>query len=383
MRSLEQILEDETGTDAVPSAAAAYATREGVQFLGAAGFRCLASGDPLEPDAIFRIASMTKAITSVAALQLVDAGRVGLDDEMSRYLPELGDRPVLEGFDEAGVPRLRPAHTPITLRKLLTHTSGFGYQFLNADLQRSAESGIVGDLFSGDDAFFNSPLIHEPGSTWEYGISTDWVGRLIETLSGGSLGDYCRTHIFEPLGLEDTAFDLRCEKHPRLVTVHHRDPAGSLREDPDDPPPDASFHAGGHGLYSTASDYLRFLQAVLRGGELDGARILSDAMVAEAGRDHIAPLRTGPWKSVDGAHCNDVDAFAGAQFGLGFVINPEPLPTGRSPGSLAWAGLFNSYFWIDPHRGVAGVFLSQILPFYDPRAVALSQAFETAVYEAL
>lgn len=383
MRSLKRILEQGTGAGGVPGAAAAFGTRDGVQFCHAAGFRCVSTRDPLRPDAIFRIASMTKAIASLAALQLVDAGRVDLDEDLVRHLPELGDRPVLEGFDESGAPRLRPARGTITLRRLLTHTAGFGYPFWNADLRRCVELGVVGDIFAGDDSFLNAPLIRDPGTAWEYGINTDWVGRLVEVLGGASLGAYCRSHIFEPLGMPDTAFNPPAESHPRLVTVHHRAPDGPLCEDAERPPMRVSFHAGGSGLYSTAGDYLRFLRALLCGGELDGRRILSEAMVAEAGRDQIAPLRVGTLKSADTALSNDVDAFHGCQFGLGFVINPEPLRTGRSAGSLSWAGLYNSYYWIDPGRGVAGVFLSQILPFYDAAAVALSRSFETAVYQAL
>ncbi len=183
--------------------------------------------------------------------------------------------------------------------------------------------------------------------------------------------------------MEDTAFNLPSEKHARVVTVHHRDEGGGLVEDADTPPASVSFHMGGGGLYSTARDYLRFLRAVLRGGELDGARILSEALTADAGRDHIAPLTVGAFKSALKAYSNDVEDFVGAGHGLGFVINPTELPTGRSPGSLAWAGLFNSYYWIDPTRGVTGVYLSQILPFYDAGSVGVFQDFETAVYASL
>lgn len=382
MSKLDQILQG-VATDEVPGVVAAYATREGVQFVGAAGFRCQASADPMQSDTIFRIASMTKAITSVAALHFVESGRVGLDDEMSLYFPELGDRLVLEGFDDAGEPILRPAERPITLRRLLTHTAGFGYEFLNADLRRGVASGMIGGLFSGDDGFLNAPLIRQPGTVWEYGINIDWVGRLVELLSGESLGDYFRSHILEPLGMFDTTFELTPQQEARLVTVHHRSPDGSLREARDRPPARGGFHSGGGGLYSTAADYLRFLQAILLGGELEGHRILSDEMLAEAARDQIAPLRVGRFRSVDPDLFNHIDDFEGSQHGLCSVINPEALPTGRSAGSLGWAGVYNSYYWVDPDRGVTGVFLSQILPFFDSTAVGLSRAFETAVYEGL
>ena len=324
MRSLNQILAGGVGAGTVPGAAAAYATRDGLRFIGGAGFRCIASGDPIQMDSIFRIASMTKAITSVAALRFVDDGRVGLDDEMRRYLPELGDRPVIEGFDDAGDPILRPSQRAMTLRQLLTHTAGFGYDFLNADLRRGVEAGIVGDLFAGDDTFLNAPLVRDPGTAWEYGINTDWVGRLVEILSGESLADYCRTHIFEPLAMIDTTFEPTKEQCARLVTVHHRAVDGSLREDPDEPPQKTSFDSGGGGLYSTAADYLRFLQAILRGGELDGERILSEAMIEEAARDHIAPIRVPPIRSVSG----DFSAFL-----------PRPAVERRlSPGAGSTAG---------------------------------------------
>jgi CubicO group peptidase (beta-lactamase class C family) len=382
MGAMDQVLEQTTAQGGVPGVVAAYATRDGVEFCGASGYRCVASADPLRVDSIFRIASMTKAITSVAALQLVDEGRVGLDDEMTRYFPELGDRQLLKGFDAAGTPLLRPAKKPVTLRQLLTHTAGFGYAFLNADLHRYTEDGHVGDIFAGDEGFIDAPLVHDPGSIWEYGINTDWVGRLVEAQSGQSLGDYCRATIFEPLAMVDTAFEVPAAKQPRLVTVHHRGADGALQEEADSPPANAPFHMGGAGLYATAGDYLRFLRAILHGGELDGARILSEALVAEAGRDHIAPLQVEPFRTADPQVSNDVDDYAGSGFGLGFAINRDRLPTGRSAGSLAWAGIYNSYYWIDPTRGLTGVFLAQILPFYDAQAVAASGAFERLAYEA-
>ncbi len=383
MTDVQQVLDNAVADGRVPAVAAAFATRDGVRFCGAAGNRCVAGGDPLRSDSIFRIASMTKAITTFAALQLVEAGRVGLDDDVSRILPEIGKRQLLEGFDDRGKARLRPVRGTITLRQLLTHTAGFGYSFLSADLAQAQQLQMMGDPFEGTDAFMEAPLIRDPGTAWEYGINTDWAGQLVETLSDQRLGDYFDEHIFAPLGMTDTHFNVPAEKHGRVITLHHRTPDGGLVEDPDAAPPDVPFHAGGHGLYSTAGDYLRFLQAVLRGGELDGSRILGESLCTEAGRDHIAPLALGEFKSSAPELANDVADFAGCGHGLGFVVTNDPLPTGRSAGSLAWAGIFNSYYWIDTHRGVTGVYLSQILPFYDAGSVSAFQAFESAVYEAL
>ncbi|NNL86730.1 MAG: beta-lactamase family protein [Myxococcales bacterium] len=383
MTSVERVLEEAVGAGGLPGVAAAYATRDGMRYCGAAGMRCVASADPLHSDSIFRIASMTKAITTFAALQLVDAGKVDLDEDVAAYLPELGKRQLLEGFDENGKPKLRPPRGAITLRQLLTHTAGFGYSFLNTNLVQAFEAGMMGDPFEGNDRFLEAPLVNDPGTAWEYGINTDWVGRLVETLSDQTLEEYFQAEILGPLGMEDTAFNLPADKKGRIITVHQRGPDGVLTEDPDTPPEDVPFHAGGHGLYSTAGDYLRFLQAVLRGGELDGARILSAERCAEASRDQIAPLHVGAFKSAMPALCNDVADFVGAAHGLGFLINPEALPTGRSAGSLAWAGIFNSYYWIDPTRGISGVYLSQILPFYDSGSVPASHAFEAAAYASL
>ncbi len=383
----DAILRDATEGGALPCAAAAFVSRTGETYKGAFGYRSAASEEPLRIDSIFRIASMTKAAASVAALQWVEAGAVTLDEPISRCLPELADRKVLRGFDGAGKPVLEDNPVPVTLRQLLTHSAGFGYEVWNRNLLRCVEDGHLESVFevfeTGSDRFLEAPLVNVPGTVWEYGISTDFVGLLVERLSGQPLGDYMATRIFGPLGMADTAFNLPPEKHGRVVTVHDRAPGGTLSEQPEAPLPERAFHSAGGGLYSTAEDYLRFLEALLHGGRLGSAVLLGEELVAEALRDHIAPLTVQPLKTVMPEVSNDCDLGASGGFGLGFAVNPRPLATGRRAGSGAWAGLFNSYFWLDPASGVAGLFLSQLLPFCDTEALAAFERFEAAVYDTL
>ena len=370
----------------VPGVVALAAMPGGVVYEGAFGRRDLALGSAMTPDTIFRIASMTKAVTSVAAMQLVEAGKLELDQPIGRVLPELAAPQVLVGFDAAGKPRLRPARRPITLRHLLTHTAGFGYEMLNADLIRYIHRTDTPSTSTGRLASLHLPLLFDPGERWEYGISIDWVGRAVEAVSGTSLDRYFREHIFAPLGMADTGFALAPEQMSRLAPVHQRRADGSLAPIAVDMPPQKpEFWAGGGGLYSTGGDYLRFVRMVLDQGEFAGARLLRPETVAAMAANQTGDLEAGIMRTAMPERTNDFALFPGMRchWGLGWMITPLPGPFGRSAGSLTWGGIFNSYYWIDPAKQVAGVILSQFLPFADPRALALSGAFERAVYAAL
>lgn len=367
----------------VPGVVATAASEEGIVYEGAFGQRDIAAGPAMTDDTIFRIASMTKAVTSVAAMQLVEAGRIGLDEPVGRFVPDLAAPQVLEGFDAAGAPCLRPARRPITLRALLTHTAGFGYFWANTDLQRYIETTNTPPFASGRLAALNLPLVRDPGEHWEYGINTDWVGRLVEAVSGMPLDAYIRDHITVPLGMTDTGFQLSAGQSRRLVGVHQRKPDGTIEPLAIEAPAEREFWAGGGGLHATGRDYLRFLQMLMAGGRLDGAGILRPETVAMMAANQIGPLAAGVIKSAMPALANDFDPLPGiaCKFGLGFLINTMPGPDGRNAGSLAWAGIYNSYYWLDPVARVAGVILTQILPFADPRVLALLGAFERAVYD--
>ena len=346
------------------------ATSDEVIYRGAFGKQNVAEDVEMSLDSIFRIASMTKAVTSVAAMQLVEDGVLQLDSAVSDYVQGF-DPQVLEGLDEStGEPMFRPPTSPVTVRHLLTHTSGFGYEIWNPLLLQAVNEGVVPTIMSGDDSVLSSPLVFEPGSQWHYGISTDWLGRLLEVGRGKTLDEVFREQIFVPLNMRDSHYILPASEHPRLVSVFARQQDGSLADVSRPPPDSLSFFSGGGGLMSTADDYLRFLRMLLRGEELDGTRILNVDTVSAMGTNQIVELEAGSMNSVLPELSNDFDFFPESVdlFGLGFLLNGKE-QRGRSANSLAWAGLYNTYFWIDPARDTCGVVMTQILPFYDERVV--------------
>jgi CubicO group peptidase (beta-lactamase class C family) len=369
----------------LPGVVAMVATADGVVYQGAFGKRDVGAGIAMAPDSIFRIASMTKPVTSVAVMQLVEQGVLKLDEPAGKYLPELAQVKVLQGFNrKSGKPILRPPATPVTIRHLLTHTSGFSYEFFNRDIAGLVAAGAIPGASEGGDGFLRAPLVFDPGSRWEYGINTDWLGKLVEKVSGRSLDEYFRQNIFAPLGMPDTYFNVPASKEARLVTVHEHQDDGSFLETPRQTPPTVRFFSGGGGLYSTAGDYLRFTRMLLGGGQLGQARILRAETVALMGENQIGDLVLKPVRSLMPKFAKD-GAFppASNKFGLGLMIYSKPVEGGRSAGSLAWAGVYNTFFWIDPEQKVCAVILMQFLPFSDDEAMALYADFERAVYASL
>jgi CubicO group peptidase (beta-lactamase class C family) len=322
---------------------------------------------------------MTKAVVSVAAMQLVEAGKLSLDAPIGELLPDLADPHVITGFGDDGAALTRPAARPITLRHLLTHTSGMGYDFIHADQARARTAPVV----PGTMASIRSPLLFDPGDGWAYGISTDWVGLAVEAASGMKLDAYVGAHITGPLGMADTVFALDDRLKVRLVSNMARVDDGALLPFPINIGGGAGeFVSGGGGMSGTAADYLRFVRMLLNGGSLDGVTILRPETAADMRRNHIGALRAGVMETTMPALSARVDWFPDmdTKWGLGFMINPETGPDGRGAGSLAWAGICNTYFWIDPENDVAAVLLMQLLPFADPGALAVLSAFERAVY---
>src|ERR1700736_4839906 len=382
---VDAVLRRATEAREVPGAVAVAATDKGLLYEGAFGTRDLANGPEMTPDTIFRLASMTKAVTSTAAMQLVEQGRLQLDQPIGNVLPELAAPQVLQGFEESRAPRLRPAKRPITLRHLLTHSARFGYETWDADLIRYVKISGTPPTSTGKLASLRLPLVFDPGDRWEYGINLDWVGRTVEAVSGRPLEVYFREHIFAPLGMTDTDYVISSAQQSRLVTVHQRKPDGSLEPTPAPDPPWREFWSGGGGLYSTGRDYLVFLQMLLNQGRFNGAQLLWPETVALMGRNQIGDINAGILKTAMPQRSNDVDFFPGipCKWGLGYMINTEPGQAERSAGSLTWAGLYNTYYWVDPQKRVAGVILTQILPFADHKAVKLYGEFESAVYDAL
>jgi methyl acetate hydrolase len=381
-QAITDLLKRATDAGDLPGVVVAAATAEGEIFAGGSGVRDTTSGTPMTADTVVWIASMTKAVTGACAMQLVEQGRLSLDGPIATVLPELGKVQVLEGFAADGSPRLRPARQPITLRHLLTHTSGFVYDIWNPEMGRYLEATGTPGIISCANAALAIPLVFDPGERWDYGIGIDWAGKAVEAVSGQRLGAYMQQNLLQPLGMADTGFKIGPTQRQRLAKVHNRTAEGFVATDIE-LPQEPDFEMGGGGLYSTAGDYLRFTRMIMNGGTLDGTRVLARETVATMSANAMGDLVCRGLETAAPPFSNDVDFIDGMKWGLSFLINTQPMPTGRAAGSLAWAGLANSYFWIDPVRQVTGVYATQLLPFFDEKAVRLFQDFETAVYRLL
>jgi methyl acetate hydrolase len=378
---IDALLDRTVDERVVPGAIAVAGDREGVLYEGAVG-RLSVDDDVLaRPDTMVWIASMTKPIVSVAALQLIEQGDLELEQPVAEILPAFGRLMVLEGYD-GDTPRLRAPKRQASIRHLLTHTAGAGYWFANSDVLRYHELTGIPEPTAGRVAMLEMPLIADPGTRWEYGTNTDWLGQVVEAVSGLDLASYCSAHVFSPLDMRDSTFAQTAEQAARTMTVHSRTPDGGLIPTPMALPADADFYSGGAGAFATGPDYLRFMRALLRGGELDGERVLRAETVELAFTDHLhgAPLPELTRSAIPELS-NDVPAWPVAQgWGLGFHLVLEDVPGMRRAGTGDWAGLANCYFWIDRSTGVAGAFLTQVLPFYDARVVETATTFEQTVY---
>jgi len=375
---LNERLQAAVGRGDVPAVVAIAADRTRVIYSGAFGMRDAGHRQPMTADTIFRIASMTKPVTSVALMQLVEQGRVMLDDPADKYLPAFRNLQVFDSFSTAtGAYTLHRAARPPTVRELLTHTSGLAYNFV---------SPTVRDFKPREGEVFEAgPLVFEPGQRWHYGPSTLWVGKIVEAVSGRTLEAYLHERVFDPLGMRDTSFNVRTEDQARVATADTRRPDGSFAEAPAAPIPTVTEFRGDGGLFSTAVDYIRFEQMVLNDGRFNGTVVLSPKSIAamvsnQIGSLNVSALRTAmPERSSDFTFVDD----GRDKWGLGFLITSRGTPGKRSAGSLSWGGINNTYFWIDRNRGVAGVIMMQFLPFADSRALAVYDAFERGAYEIL
>jgi CubicO group peptidase (beta-lactamase class C family) len=385
LKTIDAMFTEAVERQAMPGIVATAANDRGVLYEGGFGRRDLTRTEAMTPDTVVWIASMTKAITGAAAMQLVERGKLALDAPAAAIVPEVGTARVLDGFDAAGQPRLREPKRPITLRQLLTHTAGYSYEIFNPAIAQFQAATNTPGITTCTNAALTTPLLFDPGDQWEYGINMDWVGKMVEAVSGQRLDRYFQQNIFGPLGMSDTSFKLSQGQRARLASVHQRGPDGALAPIEFEIPQEPEFLMGGGGLYGTAGDYLKFTQMIMRGGSLNGAQILRPETVDLMGQNHIGPLEVGVIRTAIPALSNEVELFPGmsTKWGLSFVINTQPLPTGRSANSLAWAGLANTYFWIDRTKQVCGVFLSQVLPFYDATVLDLLVKFETEVYRSL
>ncbi|MGO4507294.1 serine hydrolase domain-containing protein [Bradyrhizobium sp. 2TAF36] len=382
---IDEILRQKSDAKEIPGVVAIAASGNDVIYQGAFGKRDLSKPDAMTDDSVFWIASMTKAVTSAAAMQLVEQGKLSLDAPIGSVLPDLAKPQVLEGFDAKGEPKLRPAKGAITLRQLMTHTAGFAYNVWNGDLAVYLEKTGTPNIFSCQDVALKTPIMSDPGTRWEYGINIDFVGKAVEAVSGKRLDAYLRDNLFTPLGMSDTGFKITDNMRQRLVATHARGEDGSLAPIPFEIEQNPEFCMGGGGLYGTAGDYIKFTQMILNKGRGNGNQVLKPETVALMGQNHIGDLTIGKMTTVAPMYTNDVDLFPDIvkKWGLSFLINTAKTPEGRSAGSLAWAGLANTYFWIDPARDVSGVILMQVLPFVDAKCIEAFTGFERGVYAGL
>jgi CubicO group peptidase (beta-lactamase class C family) len=363
----------------IPAIAACVGSAHGTLYRGAFGTRDSKSRVPVTTQSIFRIASMTKAITAVATMQLVERGKLKLDEPVGRYLPELTNLQVLDGFKDDGEPILRPAASPVLLKQLLTHTSGFAYDLWDAQQMRytqylekkkTPESRVT-------------PLSFDPGTEWRYGTSMDWAGRIVEGVGGQTLEAFFQQNILQPLSMRDTSFILPPAKFPRLVGLYRRDESGKLKEQARKQPPVPKSFNGGGGLFSTPEDYVKFMQMILRRGTSPlGKQILRAETVDLMIANHAGEISAGKLKTTRPAGSADMDMHPGHTdgFAYGFLINNEAYDGGRAEGSLAWAGIDNTFFWIDPKRQLCATIMMQFLPFCDPAAMGVLRDFEHAIY---
>jgi CubicO group peptidase (beta-lactamase class C family) len=367
----------------VPGVVAMATDRQSVIYEGAFGKRVLGQPEPMTVDTVAWIASMTKAVTGAGAMQLVEQGKLDLDAPAAKIVPEISAAQVLEGFDAGGQPRTRAPRRPITLRHLLTHTAGFGYDIWSSDLAKYQEIKGVPGVISCQNAALTTPLLFDPGDRWYYGINIDWAGKMVEAVSGQKLGVYLQKNIFEPLGMASTAFKITPDMRARIAKIHQRGDNDALEPQLElEIPQEPEFEMGGGGLYSTARDYLQFVRMILNRGKVGGSQVLKPETVDLMSRNNMGDSRVTLLTTAAPPLSNDAEFFPGVSksWGLSFQINEEKAPTGRPAGGLMWAGLANSFYWIDPSTGIGGVYLTQILPFADKKSLPLYYDFESAFY---
>ena len=384
LSAIDAALEQMCADKSLAGITAIAGTADEIIYDDAFGRRSLAGDTPMTPDSVFWIASMTKAVTGAAAMQLVEQGKLSLDEPIGTLLPDFANPQVLEGFADDGSPKLRPAKTPLTMRNLLTHTSGYCYDMWNGDMVAFLKAQGMTRPTTGQKKSLGGPVMTDPGTRWEYSIGIDIAGLAVEAASGKSLGTYFQDHLFAPLGMTDTGFRISDAMRTRLVGMHMRAADGSLDAYPFETSQNPVIEMGGGGLYSTTRDYLRFTQMILNKGKANGHQLLKPETIADMARNHIGDMDVTRMVAT-GKMSNDVEFFPGVpkKWGLSFLINMTETPEGRSAGSLAWAGLGNTYYWIDMTRNISGVIMMQLFPFADDKALHAFSIFERGIYDSL
>lgn len=386
-QQLEQILDpilNSTVQGGCPIAGvvAGVTDRDETLYLNHAGERDISTHIPMTDDSVFAIFSTTKAITTTIALQQYEKGMLDLDAPAKEYVPEIGELKLLKGFDTSGNPILCEPKIDVTTRMLLLHTAGMGYDFFNPDYQKLTSEHGYPSVITASKASLKTPLLFEPSTQWEYGANIDWAGLVTEAVGGQRLGHLMQEQIFNPLGMQDSAFTLTPSMLQRRVAMHHRQVDGSLIADPDFIlPQDPEVHMGGHGLYSTVDDYLKFIRLWLNRGAVNGQQLLQESTIDLALNNGLADIAMKNLPGAIPALSNDVNIYPEATKGwtLGFMVNEEETESGRPAGTIGWCGLANLYYWIDLKNNIGAYWATQTLPFMDPTAYNGFLAFENAI----
>jgi CubicO group peptidase (beta-lactamase class C family) len=380
-QAIDEVLERAVASGAVPNVVAIAADREGIIYECGVGPRSPGAQGDVDGDTRFRIMSMTKAIVTTAALVLVEQYKLDLDAPVEEYCPEFAEVRVLERI-EHGRPVLRAPRSKATVKQLVTHTSGLGYWFWNAPVLAWERAVGAATVMSGRAGAFDVPMVSEPGSAFVYGFSSEWLGRVVQAASGRALDDAVRFFVTEPLAMTETGFTITPEQRAELVPVHLADPAGRWAASEIELPPEPEYWSGGHGLYSTPRDYLTFQRMLLGDGTSpDGVTVLSRDTVGAAFANQIGALDfPADIPTADPASTFGLHVGPGHKWGYGLLVNTSDLPGRRRAGSGAWAGFFNTHFWVDRSAGLTGAIYAQMLPFIPPAALRMYQDFETALY---
>ncbi len=384
-QTADDILANTVAADpGVPGVVAMVTDRERNIYEGAAGKRSLGGDADMTTDSAFAIFSTTKAITATAALQLVEQGKLDLDAPAKQYAPDIGKLQVIEGFDDDGTPRLRAPRRDITTRMLLLHTAGFGYDFFNETYNRLAQEQGQPSVITASKEALMTPLLRDPDEQWEYGSNMDWCGQVVEGISGMRLGEVFQKRIFDPLGIEDMTFELNDDLRARLAIMHSRNADGSLTPMEFELPDKPDIHMGGHGLYGTVGDYMRFIRMWLNDGQGEHGQVLKPETVKMAEQNHLGSRKICALPGVIPSLSNDAEFFPGQpkSWSFSFMVNDESAPTGRPAGALGWAGLANLFYWIDRQSGYGGFWATQILPFADAASFTGYMQLETAFYDS-
>ena len=373
-----------TSNPRVPGVVAMATDRRANTYEGAAGKRVLGENADMTTDSVFAIFSTTKAITGTTVMQCVEEGKLDLDAPAKKYAPDIGKLQVLDGFDASGKPKLRAPKRDITTRMLMLHTAGFGYDFFNANYNRMATEQGQPSVITSSKAALMSPLLFDPGDKWEYGSNIDWCGQVVEGIRGRRLGEVMKERIFDKLGMNDTAFTMTPSMRSRLAKIHQREANGSLTPLKDlELPQDPEVHMGGHGLYATVGDYMKFIRMWLNDGNSPSGRVLKAETVEAAVKNGLQNQKVVMLPGVIPTLSNDAEFFPGLKksWSYTFMVNEEEAPTGRPAGAIGWAGLANLFYWIDRRNGVGGFWATQILPFADVSSFVGYMDFETAIYQ--